>query len=148
MSSNEVALNNGQQAIVNFDVSKIFVYGNRYAKANYTNSDSYDSVDLPAGTVMGRIAATGEVVPCASGASDGSQFPIGVLAQDYTVEAGDTVEVYFCVAGDVVESKLVFDGSDDLDTVISSKTMRDRIGSDSVGIKLVPSTELTAEDNQ
>lgn len=148
MSENNTVLNNGQQAITNYDVTKIFVWNNRYDKADYTNSDLYDPVTLKAGTLLGRIAATGEVVPLKSGASDGSQYPVGILAQDVTVEEGDTVEVSYCVAGDVVEAKVILDGSDTMDTIISSRTIRDRIAADTVGIKLVGEDQLTGNDNQ
>ena len=147
MSTNNVVLNNGQQAIINTNTAKIFVWNNRYISAEYTNS-TYDAVTIPAGTLMGRVHATGEVIPLASGASDGSQFPLGVLASDYTVDAGDTVSVSLCVEGDVVEAYVVLDGSDTMDTVISARTIRDRIGADTVGIKLVGETELTGYDNQ
>lgn len=147
MSTNNVVLNNGQQAIINTNTAKIFVWNNRYISASYTNS-TYDAVTIPAGTLMGRVHATGEVIPLASGASNGSQFPLGVLASDYTVDAGDTVTVSLCVEGDVVEAYVVLDGSDTMDTVISARTIRDRIGADTVGIKLVGETELTGYDNQ
>lgn len=147
MSTNNVVLNNGQQAIINTNTAKIFVWNNRYISASYTNS-TYDEVTIPAGTLIGRVHATGEVIPLASGASDGSQFPLGVLASDYTVDAGDTVSVSLCVEGDVVEAYVVLDGSDTMDTVISARTIRDRIGADTVGIKLVGETELTGYDNQ
>ncbi len=147
MSSNSIVLNTGQQAIINFDVSKIFIWNNRYEKADYTNS-TYDDVVLTAGMLMGRVSASQEIVPLASGASDGSQFPVGILAQDATVEGGDTVSLYICVAGDVVEGKVTLDGSDTLSTVISGRSIRDRIAADTVGVKLVVSTELTGLDNQ
>ena len=147
MSTNNQVLNTGQQATTNYDLSKIFIWDNRYSKANYTNS-GYDSVDLAAGTLMGRISATQEIIPLASGASDGSQYPVGILAQDATVEAGDTVELAFCNYGDVVEGKVILDGSDTLDTVIEGRSIRDRIAGDTVGVRLVPSTEMTGEDNQ
>lgn len=147
MSSNNVALNTGNQAIINYDVSKIFIWDNRYEKANYTNS-TYDPISLVPGTLMGRISATQEIVPLESGASDGSQYPVGILQSEITVDEGDTVSLTICVAGDVVESKVILEGSDTMNTVISGRSIRDRIGGDTVGIKLVPSTELTADDNQ
>lgn len=148
MSSNNVTLNTGQQAIINTDTSKIFVWDNRFEKGTYAN-DTYDDVTLAAGTVMGRISATGNIVPLESDASDNSQFPIGVLNQTRLVEAGAEVEVAYCVAGDVVSSKLVFvKEGDDLDTVVSGRQLRDRIGADTVGIKLVGGNELTDYDNQ
>lgn len=146
MSQNNIVLNTGQQAIINTDLSKIFVGNNRTETADYTN-DSYDDVTLLAGTLMGRIAATNEIVPLTSGAIDGSQFPVGVLNQTRVVLSGETVNVAYCVSGDVVESKVILQGSDTMNTVISGRTIKDRIGADTVGIKLVGSRELTDFDN-
>jgi hypothetical protein len=147
MSTQSQALNTGQQAIINTDLSKIFIWNNRYENALYNNS-AYDAVTLSAGTLMGRVAATGWIKPLASGASDGSQFPVGILANDITVDGGDLVTVAICVAGDVAEEMIILDGSDTMETTISDKRLRDRIGSDTVGIKLVQSTEMTGYDNQ
>jgi len=147
MSTIDTVLNTGQQAITNVDTSKIFIWGNRFDKAEYTNS-TYDAVTLPAGTLLGRNSSTLEVKPLTSGASDGSQFPVGILNETHTVEAGDTATLAYCVAGDVAKEKVLLQGSDDLDTVVSSKTIGDRIGSDTVGIKLVATDELTGFDNQ
>lgn len=147
MSTIDTVLNTGQQAITNVDTSKIFIWGNRFDKADYTNS-TYDAVTLPAGTLLGRNSSTLEVKPLTSGASDGSQFPVGILNETHTVEAGDTATLAYCVAGDVAKEMVILQGSDDLDTVVSLKTIGDRIGSDTVGIKLVATDELTRFDNQ
>jgi hypothetical protein len=146
MSSQEVVSNTGNMAIINTDTSKIFIWENRYSKANLTNS-GYDDVTYPVGTLLGRIGSSQEVVPLVSTATDGSQYPVGILADDYTVEAGDTVEVSFCNYGDVAEEMVVLDAGDTMDTLIDDRSIRDRIASDTVGIRLVPGTELTAEDN-
>jgi hypothetical protein len=147
MSKQEVILNNGQQMIVNTDLAKIFVWDNRFESANYTNS-TYDPVTLPAGTLMGKISATQEIVPLTSAASDGSQFPVGVLNQTSVIAAGATVALAYCVSGDVVESGVILQGADTMATVISGRSIRDRIGADTVGVKLVGSIEMTGFDNQ
>lgn len=148
MSKQTIALNNGQQAIIHTDTSKIFVGGNRYEKGTFNNSDLYDPVTLLVGTLMGRISASGLLVPLESGAADGSQFPVGILADDYTVDESEDQEVYICVAGDVVADQLIFQGADDLDTVVSGRQLRDRIGSDTVGVKLLnQNTEMSGYDN-
>lgn len=147
MSLNDQVLNNGQQAITNYNVAKIFIWGNRYSKGSYTNS-TYDPITLTAGTLMGRVSATQKIKPLASGASDGSQYPVGILAQDVTVEEGETQELAFCYDGDVAEELLTLDGSDTLSTVISGRSIRDRIAADTVGIRLVSGTEMTGYDNQ
>ena len=147
MSTNIIVLNNGVQLFVNTDLSKIFVFGNEYIYAPYNNS-AYDAVTLQAGTVMGRVSATGWIKPLVSSASDGSQYPVGILADDFTIAGGALVDLPICIKGDVISDKLVFSSSsDNLDTTISSRRIRDRIASDTSGIRLVPSTEMTAPDN-
>ena len=131
----------------NFDSSKTFVWNPRTATGTYDNS-TYDDVTLEKGTVMGRVSSTGMLVPLTSGASNGSQFPVGILLEETVIESQSEKELTIVVAGDVDENKLVFQGSDDLDTVVSSRTLRDRIGSDTVGIKLVGGDQLTGYDNQ
>lgn len=147
MSEVTVVLNNGQQAIVNYDTRKIFVRENRYASAQITNGGLVDLVITP-GMVLGRIGATQKVAILKSAAVDGSQFPVGVAAQDITLAPAASTELAFCIGGDVVEDKLIFDGSDDLDTLVSLRSLRDRLAGDTLGIKVVPSTEMTAYDNQ
>lgn len=148
MSTQTVILNNGQQAILDTDTSKIFLWDNRFETGNRTNS-TYVDENLVAGTVMGRVSATQKLVPLQSDAADGSQTPVGILNKDWVILAGVTQAVSICVAGDVAEEKLIFTkAGDDLDTVISGRSLRDRIGGDTVGVKLVSSTENTGVDNR
>lgn len=136
------------QLTTNYDTSKTFIGDNRYENGTYTNPDGVE-VTLAKGTVMGRVAATNKLLPLESGASDGSQFPVGVLADDYTVDAYDDATVSICVGGDVAAEKIVFaNGTDTTATVVSSRTLGDRIAGDTLGIKLVSGTELTGYDNQ
>lgn len=138
------------QLFTNYDNSKIFVWDNRYSKGTfeYTNNN-VTTVTFAAGTLLGRIAATDILVPLTSGAVDGSQYPVGVLAEDISVEYGESYSeiAAFCIYGDVVESKVLFQGSDAMDTVVSARTLRDRIAGDTSGIRLIPSTDLTGTDN-
>jgi hypothetical protein len=149
MSTNSVVLNNGQQAIINTDLSKIFVWNNRYESALF-NNPAYDPVTIPAGTLMGRVAATGWIKEFSASASDGTQFVVGVLADDYTVEDGELKTVVICTAGDVVESQIILQSPDTMNTTVTgrSRRVRDCIASDPVGIKLVGGTEHTYYDNQ
>lgn len=130
----------------NYDTAKMFLFGNENQKANYNNS-TYDVVELAVGTLVGRVSATGLIVPLESGASDGSQFPVGIVRADYSVEVGDTREIVFCVAGEVDENMIVFQGSDTLDTVVSGRRLRDRISSDTAGIVLKVVDQLSGLDN-
>lgn len=144
MSSQTVALNNGQQAIIHTDTAKVFLFNRRSAKGTIANS-TYDDVVYPIGTVMGRISASGNLIPLESGASDGSQLPVGILMNTYTVEASSEREVHIVDDGDVAANKLVFDGSDTLNTVVSGSQLRDHLKR--LGIKVIDSEELTVEDN-
>lgn len=146
MSADNTLLTSNQ-ATTNYDVTKIFVWDNRYIDGQYNNS-GYEEVTLALGTLMGRISATQLMVPLNSAATDGSQFPVGILAQGRTVAEGDTIDISICVSGDVAESQVILADGDTMDTVISDRSIRDRIGADTVGIKLVGGTEMTDFDNQ
>jgi hypothetical protein len=134
------------QLFQNYDTAKIFGFGKRTEVGSYTN-DTYDTVTLAAGTLMGRVAATNKIVPLESGASDGSQIPLGFVLNTQSIEAGATDNVALVVAGDVVEGLITLQGSDNLDTVISGRTLRDRILGDTMGIILKSTDELTGYDN-
>lgn len=129
-----------------YDISKLFVWDNRYEKGAFTN-DTYDPITIPQGRLMGRVAATQELKPHDSASSDGSQFPVGVMLNTVTIEEGDTLDLDICVSGDVVEAKIVLADGDTMSTVVSDRSIRDRIAADTVGIKLVGNDEQTALDN-
>lgn len=157
MSSVTNVNNTGNQAQFDYDVSKIFVWNNRYSSATFINGTGGE-LSFAAGTVVGRIAASNKITICDSTATDGSQIPVGVLKTPIVAlaNAGE-VTANYCHAGDVVEDKLVFSGAETLATVVTiqdsvpaatnnTRTMRDLI--QSVGINIIASTDLTAFDNQ
>lgn len=146
MSKNETVLNTAKQQITNFDLSKIFIWNNRYQKGNFLNNAGYDPYELKAGTVLGRIAASNILIPCHHLSTDGSQYPVGVLAHDVDVDAGDTVEVTICDGGDVAEEKLILYYGTTLESVVNSRTVRDWLQAQ--GLKVVGGTEMTDYDNQ
>ncbi len=148
MSTVEETFNNGNSAQFNRNVAKIFLGFNTWDHADMTNS-TYDDLVLVAGTVLGRNATTKEVVALESDASDGSQYPIGVLQDDITIPAGETFDVAYATGGRVAEEMLVLvkDG-DTLDTIVDGKILRDRIASDTVGIQIIRTADdLTDWDN-
>lgn len=157
MSTVTTVLNAGNQAHFDYDVSKIFVNNNRYNSATFLNGTGSTASFLP-GTLIGRIAASGKITRCSAAATDGSQFPIGVLLSEITslANAGEITATY-CIAGDVVESKLLFAGSETLNSVVTvndsvpdvtdyTRRLRDLI--QQAGIVLVSTIELTDFDNQ
>jgi hypothetical protein len=65
------------------------------------------ALTFPKGMVLGRITASGKVTFYASGAVDGTQFPMGVLMNELiTTGAGDT-EIRIMLTGQVREDKLL-----------------------------------------
>lgn len=149
MSNVNQALNTGSQATNNYDLSKIFVYNNRYETETINNSE-YDPMTIKAGTVMGRIAGTKNVWPCVASATDGSQHPIGVIAADVSILDGTSLNVPICISGDVVKEKIIMwnTPTDTLDTVLVSRQRIYRDLINDLGIKVVPGTDNTYLDNQ
>jgi hypothetical protein len=145
MSTSTIRLNTGSQLTVDYDLSKIFIGGNRYVSAVNTNATGAPITTL-AGTIMGRIAATGNIIPMLAAASDGSAIPVGILVKDYTVLAGATVNMAICIQGDVTSDMIVVPGGDTLDTVVALQTNRDRLRS-FASINPKTRTEMTAFDN-
>lgn len=133
--------------ITNYDNAKIFIWDNRYEQGTYTNTTG-DEVTLAKGTLMGRIAASQKLVPLVASASDGSQYPVGILADDYVVDYGESVNITICIGGDVAEELVILTSPDTLNTLVSSRSLRDRIAGDTLGIKLVSGEQMTAYDNQ
>ena len=145
--------------INNYSTRNIFVWNNRFnsLSATYTNSTGSE-VTLQAGMLIGRVANSGLVKQAISTATDGSQVPIGILTQDYTVANGDSVTVSFCIQGDVDYGMLVFGGSpaDTISTVISltdSGSSTVKIGTigdilNGKGILPINTSEMTYQDNQ
>lgn len=146
MTEITTTLDTANQLNINRDDSIIFLWDNRFQPEVYTNTSGGD-LTLPGGTVMGRIAATGLLLPLKSAAIDGSQYPVGILSETVTVIDTESANVSICTGGDVAEGKLVFDGGDTLATIVDGKQLKDRIAGDNLGIKLVPSTDLSAYDN-
>ena len=136
-------LQTGSQLITNFTTEKIFIGGNQYETGNFV-ADSYD--DCLPGLVVGRIGSSGNLVPLESTATDGSQYPVGILVNQ--IEAGDERKATICVGGDVDENYISFiNGTDTLDTVVATRRLRDRIKGDTLGILLVQMDELSKFDN-
>ncbi len=137
----------GNQARINTDLSKIFLRDNRYQKGNQINNSSYNPMTLVAGTLMGRISATGTLAPMYAPGADGTQFPVGLLAEDLEIDAGETKEITIVDFGDVAEDKVTFFwAGQTLETVVSSRRVRDHLQAQ--GIKLITAIEMTDYDNQ
>lgn len=144
MSSQTIVTNTGVQATINTDLSRIFLWENRYASADF-NNELYDPLVMKAGKLLGRVAATQTLALCDTDSTDGSQYPIGILAEDVTIADGETKSVAYCIYGDVAEDKIILNGNDTLGSVVDGQSLRDRIAM--MGVRIIPSTEMTAHDN-
>ena len=131
---------------INRERIQIALGENKYKDADFDNI-SGSELTLKAGTVLGRIGATGKVVEMKSGAIDGSQHPVGVLPEDVKFAIGETLNVPFIVFGMVSKNRLIFDGADTLATQVSGRTYEDKITGETQGIELIASTELSKFDN-
>ena len=152
MAFNTVAFRNKNELFINTDLTQIFVWNNRYENVAFTYENTGDDLTFPAGLVVGRVLATNKVVPWVSTASDGSQYPIGVLNSEVTILYGETFDdtVSICVAGDVAEDKVsLVDDGDTLDSECGSsqRTCRDLLSSVASAIRLVLGTQHTEYDN-
>jgi len=144
MSSQTIVTNTGVQATINTDLSRVFLWENRYASADF-NNELYDPLVMKAGKLLGRVAATQTLALCDTDSTDGSQYPIGILAEDVTIADGETKSVAYCIYGDVAEDKIILNGNDTLSSVVGGQSLRDRIAM--MGVRIIPSTEMTAHDN-
>ena len=135
------------QGTVDRDLGQIFVWDNRYRDVIFLN-DTGAELTLVGGELLGVVAASGKAVLLDDiGAADGSAFPVGFANSCPTLGIGEEIQISMCISGDVVENKIILGGTVALTDVVSLKTIRDRIASDTMGVKLVSSTELSNFDN-
>ena len=99
---------------------------------------------VKAGTLLGRITASGKLAPYASGATDGSESPLAVLTYDVTADAAGDVQVRALVAGDVNASRLIIAADGDASNI--TPAILDELRS--YGIVALPVDQLAAYDNQ
>ena len=130
-----------------YDRSKVFIYDNFFEVGTLSNL-SGGELTYPIGLVLGRVAADNTLIPLVSTAADGSQYPVGILAKEVTLETAGTADVDFCISGEVTSSLIIFaNGTDTTETVIELKTLGDRIKSDTEGVRLRSVNDRTFYDN-
>lgn len=136
---------------VRYDISQVFLGDLKTTDGETLLNSSGGELTYPIGTLLGRVEASGKLVPLASAAADGSQYPVGLLAQEITLADAAEGKVCVAISGNVDSGKITLDGSDDLDTVITNaggRTIKDAIHADTLGIFLIPVRELSKTDNQ
>jgi len=71
--------------------------------------------NLTRGALLGKITATGKYALCDSAASDGSQAPLAILAEDADASAADAQATVY-LSGAFNENAVTFGGTDTADT--------------------------------
>lgn len=137
----------------NYDLRKIFVYGNRYRQFTFKNNTGA-AATFTAGLLLAKDNSDNTIVPLdASTTTNASNIPIGILAQDLSTSIANgatQTNVYFCVEGDVARDKIIFQDSanDNFTSVIAQangRTIEDLLLV--LNIRAVESTDLTNFDN-
>ena len=142
--------NTRNQSITNFDVSKFLLGDNEFGKGTHTDSGSGST--LANFLLLAKVAATGAIVVCDPTASDGSQFPIGLLwlggSASITLAASAAFQAEYVNKGAVAKNKIAFPGSVVIGDIISGdgRTVEDYLNA--LGLILLEGVELTGEDNQ
>jgi hypothetical protein len=83
--------------------------------------------DLPAGTVVGKITASGKYAVVSQGASDGTQTAVGVLYDNVDASAADTECVIIARDAEVIEDELLF-GNESPAELVTAKTELAAVG--------------------
>jgi len=126
-----------------YDISKIFLFDNKFRVVNIANATGSPMV-LLAGHVIGCVGITHAPYD----ADTANQLPVGILAESITIANGSNANVTICNAGKIAEEKVLFYDTDDtLATIVSNRSIRDMLISNTMGIELVTTNELTADDN-
>lgn len=101
------------------------------------------ALTFPKAMILGRITATGFVTFYASGASDGTEIPIGVLAAEHVAAGAGDVLLRMAIRGTIREDKLLVwtAGSPVVPTLVERELLRDK------GIYTQSDRELGAFDN-
>lgn len=135
----------GGMRVTNYSNERLLIFNNNFESGTFTNADAYETT-LEIGTVVGRVSATGKIAVFDHSASDGSQYPIGVLASSYTVDGTDSAEVRIVTGGEINGNMLVFPNGETVETAVSSRQVRDWL--QLANIVLRYPDELSELDNQ
>ena len=128
--------------IINNDSGRIPVFNPKFETVT-VNAGS--AVDYDAGTVLAFDA--GKYKLTASGTATVARA-MAVLAQDLSFPGSGDLTAKVLVGGEVVASKLIFDGSDDLDTIPATEVDSFRVMLRDYGILAIPDTVIDELDNQ
>jgi hypothetical protein len=136
------------QGTYDTDRKKLLVFNNSFLSGEYVNvSGGLESVAL--GQIMGKIASTGQWTVCKSGATDGSQVPRAIMLDVLTdiADTGTVDPVNLVNGGKIRVDMLVYNGTDDADTLVGGVRMGDLLIANSKDLELVSVDDDTKFDN-
>lgn len=143
----ENVLSTQNQAITNYDYSKLFRTNFKTVELTYTNGTGSEIVLTP-GMLFGQVSADLKGAILKSASIDGSQIPFGILVTEATVANAASKTIQVAVTGMVDAALLILDGTDTLDTIIDGRTIAAKIPADTEGITLENFTQLVNLENQ
>lgn len=150
MGDLNLRINTSNQVTADYDYEKLLLGDNIVKLVTFVN-DTGAELSISEGLVLGRITDAGannlKIKAFDSTNTDGSQNILGVLMNDYTLAIAEEFSVGVIVSGKVNSNKVSLSGTDTLDTIVSGKTIGDRIMSDTLGVNMVESTDLAFYDN-
>jgi len=139
---------NNNQSFADYDRTKFLLGDNDFSRADYIDSGAGST--LAAYLVVSRISATGKLVPWVIAASDGSEFPVGLVwlggAASIAVAASATKSIEYVNKGKVNKDLIAFPNAETLASVVKGMGRLDD-WLESLGLVLESGIELTAVDN-
>jgi len=136
-------INTESQSGVEVKFGQTFVRINDTAKETLVNNTA-DEITIVSGTLLGRVNSTMKVTFFDASAVDGSQYPVGAVAKDFTLGAGEEVGIVMVYDGAIPDDNLVTAQEDDtMSTIIDGISLKDRLKIN-CHLKVVGMTDNTA----
>lgn len=133
------------QSTADFTRENPFLFGNRYSEAVFLNNTGAELKAMAGLLVLRDVATAGQIKPAIAG--DTLADVIGILAceGENTMADAGTLNVNYCLKGDIDASLLIFPDGVTLDTVVGNKTVKDILTD--LGFVLFNVTENSKFDN-
>ena len=144
MAKVETKVNAENQMFTDYDVSQLLLGNNSFVSGTFAAYGT-DMVIDP-GTVVARLTTTGEFVPLDTSATDGTQYPVGLLIKQLTVADGGKADTQIVNKGKINENLIRFwNSGQGLDTIVDNRSIFDWLND--IGFEIEGSDELTKVDN-
>jgi len=137
-------VNTRNQLYTNISSDKILLGNNSFAERTF-GAYGTDMV-IDAGTIVARLPGSGEIVPWKADATDGTQYPAGLLLEQLTVADGEKVDTTIVNKGKVAREQIRFwYAGQDFSSVVDNRRVEDWLLD--LGLEIEAADELTEFDN-